>query len=425
MLNLTNMKLNYFSANPIAKIISKNGMILENEKVEAMLKNAVELMADSMHKVIFDYAPTRDRVPDVLRKKLQEIKNSKDVNNALALIVDYSDDNDLKNPKLSEAKSLLLKTIEKLNDTLKRSIEIDGNNAKVIKAALDNKLFKIQAAVDDIAKRAKELESMKKSKINESETINESFGYRGRIGDLRKELADLQTRAEGKEASNGYKKNWKSIFVALDQKLNTLDTTRDGSGMKDKELLKTLEKEVEKYRADFNKSELEAADKMKQGVEEDSELIDKYGDVLTTYKKAVEDYNRAQTSELAVYQEIKDDKIESEESLMGELFPIKMPDTDKSPRFRGHKLISAIQKALSDESVFKRTMDQAGGVDGKFGKYTKAVIQAIQKQTGNNNPNGEIDSALFGALLNSDWISKANKGEIMDIIEKISKDKRK
>ena len=70
-------------------------------------------------------------------------------------------------------------------------------------------------------------------------------------------------------------------------------------------------------------------------------------------------------------------------------------------------------------------MDQAGGVDGKFGKYTKAVIQAIQKQTGNNNPNGEIDSALFGALLNSDWISKANKGEIMDIIEKISKDKRK
>jgi hypothetical protein len=328
---------------------------------------------------------------------------------------DYGAEADVSSSGFAETKTLYLKALRKFCDALDRINEISGDKGKKIVEFFQSRPESLQMIVDKIAEEIKKKE----------ESLNESLGigYGKRINDLKKSLVNLISSAEGKDAKNGYSKDWKRIFIELDQKLQTLDTSKGGIGEKDRKYLESLEKDVEKNAAAFRQSLIQAADRAIKSIEEDDEVIKSYSDVTTLSSEALDDLARAKTAYELALQKTKENAEEKEITAVKEIFPIKSGDKDTDKKFKDSDLIQKIQKALMNGiPSAKEILDKKGGHDGIYGSATKSIIQAIQKQAGNKNINGELDKALLDSIIISDFVDKKDKQDILDSLSIIAKE---
>jgi hypothetical protein len=398
---------NYYDINPVALQIKREGLILESAKTDAMLINASAMFCDCLYNCLYCFAPQRDRSHGSLHKKFGTITSAKNLKAALAQAIELAEENDLASPRYSEPRRLNVDAMQQYANALLRATEVDNNNTKVILKEMRNSL-------EGIVQTAKEIEEAE-------EKINENYGFAAKTDVLRKELGDLLIRSEGKDASKGYQKNWKNIFTAFDQKIRGL-ASRSGTSEKDFAMLDSLKKDLEKQISAFHRSLVDSFDKMRSGVETD-EAADKYLDVVSGLKKATEAYNRAQASEETVASEVADVNREKEENGLSAIFPLKMGDSDDRGRFKGRKIITLLHDAISTVPEFADVLKNEE--KSKFGKGMKVCIQAIQKQSGNNNPTGEIDAALYSALKNSDWLEMDDRVAMDEIVIEIISDKKK
>jgi hypothetical protein len=404
--------------NPIAKQIfeaESAKRLFENEKVNDLIKKISNNALDTFKVLIFDIASRRERDPDFIREILKDISDSKTVKQITAKMKDYGAEADVSSSGFAETKTLYLKALRKFCDALDRINEISGEKGKKIVEFFQSRPESLQMIVDKIAEEIKKKE----------ESLNESLGigYGKRINDLKKSLVNLISSAEGKDAKNGYSKDWKRIFIELDQKLQTLDTSKGGIGEKDRKYLESLEKDVEKNAAAFRQSLIQAADRAIKSIEEDDEVIKSYSDVTTLSSEALDDLARAKTEYELALKKSKENAEEKEITAVKEIFPIKSGDKDTDKKFKDSDLIQKIQKALMNGiPSAKEILDKKGGSDGIYGPATKSIIQAIQKQAGNKNINGELDKALLDSIVISDFVDKKDKQDILDSLSTIAKE---
>lgn len=419
------MNKNPYLNNLVARSLFENHYekIFENEKVDALLNKISDNALDAFKILTFDLAPSRDRNPDIMRVKLSDISNSDNVKELTAKLLDYADDNDLLNPKYAETKRLYLEALKKLSAALNRAVEIGKDKDEVILKAFKKSPLKLQNTLDNIAKDAEE--ALKAKKKNESENfignpIFESIftGYRGRVENLKKLLANLITSSEGKDQRNGYGRDWKRTFIDLDEKRKVLDTTRGGFGEKDKKALDELEKQVEKFQDDFNKSIIQAANRSLQNLEDDEEVYTSYSDVTELTNTALDLLTRAKAQYSITAKEIKEDQIAEENTVIKSVFPLKRGDADTDKKIKGSGLIYAIQSALVNGIPSAgKLIRSKGGPNGKYGPATTAVVSTLQKIIGNKNTNGEMDKVLLDDIISSDWVSEKDKKAIQKSLE--------
>lgn len=407
---------NYYLINPVARQLLKESILLENELVDALLKKVADSSLDIFKRMNFDLAPERDRKVDTIRLKLTDIVRSGDGIELLAKLKDYSEDNQLSDGKYSSAKDLYVDSLNFIIDSVKAAKAVSSDNDKKFLEYSQAAAKKMQASLDDIAKKVSQ-------KTNESEqVINEGLftGYRGRIRRLEQRLNDLISSSEGKNSSSGYSRDWKRLFLELSQKLSAIDTSRDGTGSKDKQILETLEKDTDKYQKELNRAIINATDREIQKIENDKELKDSYTDVVDLINKAMDNFVKANTAQETAESEIRDSIEDREERFNEKVFPIKSGDKDSDAKFQDSNLIARIQSALMDGlPTVKRFLSSKGGSDGKYGNATSSVIAAIQKQSGNKDVDGQLDRTLLDSILASDFVGSDDRKKIISALDVI------
>lgn len=422
------MSKNPYIYNPVAKMMleSYHEKLLENEKVDAVLSQLVDNSLSVFQKLAFDLAKKSERNPDVMRVKLSKIANSKTVKELVGNLEDEGLYDEILDHRYAEVKSLYIQTLKEFTEALKRASEIDKSKDEIVlkKVRIDAK--NLQATIDSLAKRAEEAEKKRKAKekeLNEGEDpINESLftGYKGRVRNLKKILTNLIASSEGRNQKNGYGKDWKQLFVQLEQKLSSLDTDGGEAGTKNKSLLEDLEKDVNKYREEFNNALIKTSNRVIQSLEDEEEVYTTYLDVKNLFDKGLEELIRANTQYDIVYKEIEDERQSSENEISQTIFPIRRGDADTDKKFKGSGLIYAIQSAVVNGiPAAGRLIKSKGGPNGKFGPATQAVITTIQKISGNKNANGDVDKSILDDMISSDWVSRTDKAAIHKAIDKI------
>jgi peptidoglycan hydrolase-like protein with peptidoglycan-binding domain len=415
----------YLRNNPVARAIfesDRTGRLFENEAVDGVLRTISDACLDIYQKIVFDMAPNRERNPKGTRTKLSPLIDANDIESVVAVLRNDSAEAGIKTPSYADSKNLYLQALEKYTEALISACKINKANEKFILDYIKAGAQVKQRTTEYLAKSAKEEND---AKINDSESfyfngeltaLYESgifTGYKGRVEDLRKILANLILSSKDKTSKNGYGRDWQTTFIDLDEKRKTLDTSKGAFGEKDKKALDELEKQVDKYRLEFIKASNAAIDKSLTAVANDEELNGAYGDVNTLCDEAKLLKTRADSQYATALTVIKDEHKEKEEVFNKTLFPITRGNTDADDKFKDSGLIFAIQKALCDGiPAAGKLIKSKGGPNGKYGPATKSVIATIQKMEGNNNVNGEIDQALLSDILSSDWVSDENKKAI-------------
>jgi hypothetical protein len=419
------MNKNPYIHNSVARIFFDEYIekIFENENVDELLVKIADNALNCFKIVTFDLAPKRDRNPDVIRVKLSDITNSKSIKEMTSKLLDYSDDNDLGNSKFYEAKKLYLDSLKKFSEALNRTSEITKAKDEVAIKQFKLAAEKLMNSIDNIAKQAKEEEK----KANENldlyffdEHINESIftGYKDRLKDLKKLITNLKTSSEGKDQKNGYGKDWKSVFIELDEKRKALDVNEGGE--KNRKILEELEKQVSKYQTEFNDALIKTTNRALQKLEADEEIYTTYSDVTNLVSQALEFLTRAKTQYSIAVKDIKDENEVKETEIAKTLFPLKRGDTDSDKKIKNSELIFAIQKAFVDGIPSAgKLLKSKGGPNGKYGPATTSIVATLQKITGNKNQNGELDRTLLSDIISSDWVSAENKKKIQLALEVI------
>ena len=412
--------------NPIAKQLLEGyyEKLFENEQVDSLLVKISDGALNAFKILTFDLAPKRDRNPDVIRVKLSDIANSKTVKSLTAKLIDYADDNDLSDSRFAESKRLYLDALKKFAEALDRSSEIAKSKDDVILKQFKLSVSKLQNSIDNIAKQAEEEEKAKNesfdSEFGSEDSINESIftGYKDRVKNLKKSLTNLITSAEGKDQKSGYGKDWKRLFIELDEKRKALDNS-DG-GEKNRKQLEELEKQVEKFQEEFNNSMVQTANRTLQQLEADEEINVTYSDVTNLTNQALDLLTRAKTQYGLAVKLIKDENQVKEVEMSKAVFPLKRGDTDSDKKIKNSGLIFAIQSALCNGIPSAgKLIRSKGGPNGKFGPATASVISTIQKISGNKNANGQIDQALLQDIISSDWVSEKDKKAINQALHTI------
>jgi len=412
----------YLKNNPVARAIYENsisGKLFENEAVDNVLRTISDACLDIYQRVVFDIAPSRERNPEGSREKLSPIISADTIESLVAVLRNDSAESGVKTPAYAESKNLYLQALEKYTEALISACKVNKANEKFILDYMKAGAQVKQRRTEQLAKSAKE-ENDSKNGIAESyyfngelDMLNEAgifTGYKGRVDDLRKILANLILSSNGKTSKNGYGRDWQTTFVDLDEKRKSLDTSKGAFGEKDKKALDDLEKQVDKYRLEYIKASNAAIDKSLTNIQNDEELNGAYGDVNTLCDEAKLLKTRADSQYSTALVTIKDEHKEKEEIFNKTLFPISRGNTDADDKFKDSGLIFAIQKALCDGiPAAGKLIKSKGGPNGKYGPATKSVISTIQKMEGNKNVNGEIDQALLSDILASDWVSDENK----------------
>lgn len=417
------MNKNPYIHNPVASKFFQERLdkLFENENVDQLLMKVADNALNSFKIITFDLAPKRDRNPDAIRVKLSDVTNSKNVKELTAKLLDYADDNDLSNSRFYDAKKLYLDALTKFCEALKRTSEISKAKDEVAIKQFKLSATKLMNSIDNAAKQAQEEEK----KANENldlyffeDALNESIftGYKDRLKDLKKLLTNLKTSAEGKDQKSGYGKDWKMVFVELDEKRKTLDVNEGGE--KNRKLLEELEKQVAKYQDEFNDALIKTANRTLQKLEQDEEVFTAYSDVTELVNQALELLTRAKTQYAIVIKDIKDESEAKEVEISKTLFPLKRGDTDSDKKIKNSGLIFAIQKAFTDGIPSAgKLLKSKGGPNGKYGPVTTSIVATLQKISGNKNQNGELDRTLLGDIISSDWVSAENKKKIQTALE--------
>jgi len=412
----------YFRSNRVASQYFGYDQIFESEKVDTLMERLADISLEIFKRMNFDLAPKKDRNLNKIRIKLSDIANSKTGIELLAKIKDYSEDNDLADGNFSDAKDLYIDSLDSLIEAIKSmsklSKEKDSIFVKQAKAGAEL----LQGSLNEIAEKLAKAEAKSESEnFEDAEKLNEKLGlvgYNGRVRRLRDRLTDLTSSATGKGTKDGYGKEWKRIFLELSQKLSALDTTRDGTGIKDKDILSQLEKDSNKYQTEFNKALMRASEKNLTDLENDVDLKDAYTDVIELVKKALDSFATAVAAQNTAEEIIKDSIEDRETKFSDDTFPIKNGNKDTDSKFDESDFIANLQQALMNGiSTVNEFLKGKGGVDGKYGNATAAVIAALQKQSGNKDVNGELDRPLLDVLLASDFIAPVDRKKIVKSLD--------
>ena len=405
--------------NPIAKMMlnEHSSLILENEKVDSLISKISDNALNCFKIINFDLAPKRERNPNVMREKLSSISGSKSVKTLTSKLIDYSENSELSNSKYHEAKEEYLSALKKFCKALIRTSELSKDKESEILKRFKTPPANLQNALDSIAERVKE----ERKKLDESSYfINEShIGFSTRLDFIKKSLINLLSSAEGKNQKNGYGRDWKRIFLELDEKRRVLDRPEAGYSERGRKSLEDLEKQIHKFSEEFNNALVQSVNKAIQTVEEDEEVIKIYSDVTELTHRALDDLTRAKAQQSMIFKEILDDFDSKEATVSKSIFPLSLGDKDSDKKICGSRLITNIQKALSSIPSASDVMSTEGGINGVYNTALKAVISTVQKIEGNKNTNGEIDRTLLDAILYSDWVSAGDKKAIKKSLESI------
>ena len=410
---------NYSIYNPIAKMLlnEHSSLILENEKVDSLISKISDNALNCFKIVNFDLAPKRERNPNVMREKLSSISGSKSVKTLTSKLIDYSENSELANSKYHEVKNEYISALKKFCKALIRTADISKEKESEILKRFKTPPANLQNALDSISERTKE----ENSKIEESYNfLNESHvGYSARLDFIKKNLVNLLSSAEGKNQKNGYGRDWKRIFLELDEKRRSLSRKEAYYSERGRKSLEDLEKQVHKFSEEFNNALVQSVNKSIQNIEEDDEIIKIYSDVTELAHRALDDLTRAKAQQSMVFKEILDDFDSKESTLSKSIFPLSLGDKDSDKKICGTKLISNIQKALSSIPSASDVISKEGGINGVYNLSLKSIISTIQKMEGNKNTNGEIDKSLLDSILSSDWVPSGDKKKIQKSIESI------
>jgi len=405
--------------NPIAKMMlnEHSSLILENEKVDSLISKISDNALNCFKIINFDLAPKRERNPNVMREKLSSISGSKSVKTLTSKLIDYSENSELSNSKYHEAKEEYLSALKKFCKALVRTSELSKDKESEILKRFKTPPANLQNALDSIAERVKE----ERKKLDESSYfINEShIGFSTRLDFIKKSLINLLSSAEGKNQKNGYGRDWKRIFLELDEKRRVLDRPEAGYSERGRKSLEDLEKQIHKFSEEFNNALVQSVNKAIQTVEEDEEVIKVYSDVTELAHRALDDLTRAKAQQSMIFKEILDDFDSKEATVSKSIFPLSLGDKDSDKKICGSRLITNIQKALSSIPSASDVMSNEGGINGVYNTALKSVISTVQKIEGNKNTNGEIDRTLLDAILYSDWVSTGDKKAIKKSLESI------
>lgn len=406
---------NYFTHNPAARSIISDYMKLnENSSVDNLLKRATEICLDTFKKIVFDLASQENRNPDVLRAMLTDVASAKTVKSLVAKIKDYASEADLGDSRFSKVKNMYMSALNSMGDALKRLVEIDSKLEDSIIDTYKNSANRLISSLDSIA-----LSYSKKKAANESmiynfnlDSLNESIfiGFRGRIEKLRKKLVNLISDSKGKDAKNGYGRDWQRLFTALEQKLDAIEDSKDLTGEKDKKTLSELEKQTDSLSEEYYSYKIKTAEMSMKKIIDDDELVTKYSDVNQIITDALDIIAKANTQELLIDKSIREEMDDMEQKIIQKVFPIKIGAKDTDLKFKKSGIIAAVQKSLMGAfPPFKTFLQKHGGADGKYGRATSIAIKSIQSLLGNKNANGELDKPLFDSLLKMEQISADNK----------------
>ena len=405
--------------NPIAKMMlnEHSSLILENEKVDSLISKISDNALNCFKVVNFDLAPKRERNPNVMRDKLSSISGSKSVKTLTSKLIDYSENSELANSKYHEVKEEYISALKKFCKALVRTAEVSKDKESEILKRFKIPPANLQNALDSIAERVKD----EKKKLEESVYfVNEShIGFNTRLDFIKKSLINLLSSAEGKNQKNGYGRDWKRIFLEIDEKRRVLDRPEVGYSERGRKSLDDLEKQVYKFSEEFNNALVQSVNKAIQNIEEDDEIIKIYSDVTELSHRALDDLTRAKAQQSMVFKEILDDFDNKEATVSKSIFPLSLGDKDSDKKIHGTRLISNIQKALSSIPSASDVISSEGGINGVYNLALKSVVSTIQKLEGNKNTNGEIDRTLLDSILASDWVSNEEKKKIQKSIENI------
>ena len=352
--------------NPIAKMLlnEHNSLILENEKVDSLISKISDNALNCFKIINFDLAPKRERNPNVMREKLSSITGSKSVKSLTSKLIDYSEDSELNNSKYHEVKQEYISALKKFCKALVRTSEISKDKESEILKRFKMPSNGLQNILDSIAEKSKE----EKKKLEESiGFINEShIGFNTRLEFIKKSLVNLLSSAEGKNQKNGYGRDWKRIFLELDEKRKSLDRPEAGYNERGRKSLDDLEKQVHKFSEEFNNALIQTVNKSIQTIEEDDEIIKSYSDVTELAQRALDDLTRAKAQQSMVFKEILDDFDNKEATVSKSIFPLNLGDKDSDKKIYGTRLISNIQKALSSIPSASDLIAKEGGVNGIY-----------------------------------------------------------
>ena len=418
---------NYLNRNPIAKqFVIETYKLNENASVDTLLKRATETTLDTFKKLVFDIASKSNRNPDALRAMLLDIGSSQTVKGLIAKMKDYADEVELSDPRYAQVKQMYLEALTSIGDALKRLVEVDPNLGSMIIDNYKSISKKLIDSLDDIAMSYSKTMSQNESNGSDEAQyiLNESIftGYKGRIEKLRKNLVNLISDAQGKDAKSGYGRDWQRLFTALEQKLQVLETSKDITGEKDRKNLADLEKQTDNLAEEYYSYKIKATEQSMKKIIDDDELVTKFSDVVEMITKALDMISKANVQEAIVEIAIREELEEAESKINQKVFPIKRGSKDTDLKFKKSGLIAAVQKAMMDSfPSIKAFLTKHHGVDGKYGPATATAIKAIQAALGNKNANGELDKPLLDTMLGMDQISKENKKVISDALENLKK----
>jgi hypothetical protein len=372
---------------------------------------------DVFKAIVFDMAPGNERNPDMLRIKLADVSNSKNLKEAISKIKDYSGETGVSSRLFSDTKQMYVSALGKLCETLEIIDEVSKDKSLEALSNIKSSCLSLQKTIDVLAtQKAKKIAEAKKA-LNESIFV----GFGERIENLKKLLYNLISSAEGKNQKTGYGKDWKRIFIDLDQKLEFLEANRAGITEKDRSLLEDIENKIEKYANEYLDAVIQSSGRMNSDIEQNEELKKYYSDACQLFSEALDLLTRAKSLYMEVLKSLREEIEENEIEVVKYVFPIKMGDDDNNKRFGGTGIISILQDALADGIPSSAEYLKSGGERGTYGPKTESVVKAIQKNIGNKDISGKLDKSLLDSILVSDFISDKHRKSILEALRSMKK----
>ena len=410
----------YFKYNPIARQLFESQMAksTDNKKiVQDFIGKIVSDTMDVFKAIVFDMAPGNERNPDMLRIKLADVSNSKNLKEAISKIKDYSSETGVSSRLFSDTKQMYVSALGKLCETLEIIDEVSKDKSLEALSNIKSSCLSLQKTIDILAtQKAKKIAEAKKA-LNESIFV----GFGERIENLKKLLYNLISSAEGKNQKTGYGKDWKRIFIDLDQKLEFLEANRAGITEKDRSLLEDIENKIEKYANEYLDAVIQSSGRMNSDIEQNEELKKYYSDACQLFSEALDLLTRAKSLYMEVLKSLREEIEENEVEVVKYVFPIKMGDDDNNKRFCGTGIISILQDALADGIPSSAEYLKSGGERGTYGPKTESVVKAIQKNIGNKDISGKLDKSLLDSILVSDFISDKHRKSILEALRSMKK----
>jgi len=408
---------NYFRSNPVAhQFLISTLNLNENASVDNLLKKTTEAALDTFKKIVFDLTTKENRNPDKFRSMLNEVGSAKGVRGMIAKMKDFAEEADIADSKLAQVKQIYLDALGQVGEALKRLVEIDGRMGAMILDHYRLMAKRLISAMDDIASAyskkillTENFRTALNSPLNESENV----GFHGRIDKLKKKLVNLISDAQGKDAKNGYGRDWQRLFSGIHQKLEALISDKSVVSEREKKSLLEIEKQSDNLAEEYYSYKIKAAELTMKKIIDDDELVTKFSDVTDLLTKSLDLIAKANVQEVLIDQKIREELEEVENKIVQKVFPVRPGAKDSDLKFKKSGFISAVQKALmSAFPSVKKLLSDHEKDSGTFGPATSLAIKSIQTSLGNKNANGDLDKPLLDLILTMEQVADGDKKKI-------------